>query len=234
MKRFYTTVDTAPDDSTPGRRHLVRLDGRPVLTPARNPLAVPTAALAEAVADEWRAQGEEIAAASMPLTRLATTALDLMPARRGDAVAEASGYAETDVLCYRASYPTNLAERQRAHWQPWLDWAERHHDARLALAPTLAPVPQPAPALAALRLAVERLDDWRLVGLHAATSLTGSLVLALALERGDLDAERAFTTALLDELFEIEQWGEEETQRRRHAALRRDLEAAERYLRLLG
>jgi hypothetical protein len=138
--------------------------------------------------------GEEIDAASMPLTRLATTALDLMPARRGDAVAEASGYAETDLLCYRASFPANLAERQRAGWQPWLDWAERHHDARLALAPTLDPVPQPAPALAALRLAVERLDDWRLVGLHAATALTGSLVLALALERGDLDAERAFAT----------------------------------------
>jgi chaperone required for assembly of F1-ATPase len=230
MKRFYTTVDTAPDAG----RHLVRLDGRPVRTPARHALALPTAALAEAVAAEWRAQGEEVDAASMPLTKLATTVLDLMPARRGDAVAEACGYADTDLLCYRASAPPVLAERQRARWQPWLDWAERHHDARLALAPTLDPVPQPAPALAALRLAVERLDDWRLVGLHAATALTGSLVLALALERGDLDAERAFATALLDELFEIEQWGEEETQRRRHAALRRDLEAAERYLRLLG
>ena len=230
MKRFYTTVDTTPDAGL----HLVRLDGRPVRTPARHALALPTAALAEAVAAEWRAQGEEVDAASMPLTKLATTVLDLMPARRGDAVTEACGYADTDLLCYRASAPPVLAERQRARWQPWLDWAERHHDARLAVTHGVDPVPQPEPALNALRLAVERLDDWRLVGLHAATTLTGSLVLALALESGDLDADRAFATALLDELFEIEQWGEEETQQRRHVALRRDLGAAERYLRLLG
>lgn len=232
MKRFYTAVDTAPDEED-GRRHVVRLDGRPVRTPARHALALPNPALAEAVAAEWRAQEREVDAAAMPLTKLATTVVDLMPGRRADAVAEAAGYAGTDLLCYRASHPAPLAARQRAAWQPWLDWAERRYDARLAVAHTVDPVPQPEQATAALHAAVDRLDDWRLVGLHAATTLTGSLVLALALERGELDTERALNAALLDELFEVEQWGEEEGQRRRHAALRRDLEAAGSYLRLL-
>lgn len=232
MKRFYTAVDVAPDDAADG--HVVRLDGRPVRTPARHALALPNPALAEAVAAEWRAQEREVDAAAMPLTKLATTVVDLMPGRRADAIAEATGYAGTDLLCYRATHPAPLADRQRATWQPWLDWAERRYDARLAVAQGVSPVAQPELALAALRQAVERIDDWRLVGLHAATTLTGSLVLALALEQGELDAERALAAALLDELFEVEQWGEEEGQRRRHAAFRRDLDAAEGYLRLLG
>jgi chaperone required for assembly of F1-ATPase len=230
MKRFYTAVDTAPEAAG----HVVRLDARPVLTPARNALALPTPALAAAVAGEWREQGEEIAPAAMPLTRLATTVHDLMPTRRADAVDEAAGYAATDLLCYRVGGPETLARRQREAWQPWLDWAERQYDARLAATVTVDPLPQPEAALRALRRAVEGLDDWRLVGLHAAATLTGSLVLALALERRSIDAARAFEAALLDELFEIERWGEEVTQLQRHASLRRDLEAADRHLRLLG
>jgi chaperone required for assembly of F1-ATPase len=229
MKRFYAAVDTAPE----AVGHVVRLDARPVRTPARNALAIPSLALAEAVAEEWRRQGEEIAPDTMPLTRLATTVLDLMPARREDAVEEAAGFAGTDLLCYRAAAPQVLSARQRAAWQPWLDWAERQYDARLIVTDTVDPLPQPEAALQALRRAVERLDDWRLVGLHAATTLTGSLVLALALERQALDTARAFETALLDELFEIERWGEETMQQRRHARLRTDLEAAATYLRLL-
>lgn len=232
MKRSYTAADVVPHTGAAG--HVVRLDGKPVRTPARNDLAVPTAALARAVAAEWDAQGERVEPASMPLTRLATTALDLMPTRRGDAVEEAAGYAATDLLCYRAAGPANLAALERDGWQPWLDWAERQYDARLAVATGIDPLPQPAPALSALRRAAEALDDWRLVGLHAAATLTGSLVLALALERGAIDADRAFAAAMLDELYEIERWGEEATQRQRHASLRRDLEAAETHLRLLG
>ncbi|MGD9508875.1 MAG: ATPase, partial [Geminicoccaceae bacterium] len=88
-------------------------------------------------------------------------------------------------------------------------------------------------ALRTLRLAVERLDDWRLVGLHAAVTITGSLVLGLAIERGELPAAEAFAAALLDELYEIEQWGEDAEQSARHARLRADMAAAERFLRLL-
>jgi chaperone required for assembly of F1-ATPase len=231
VKRFYAEVATGRDEAG---GFTVLLDGRPVRTPARRVLALPSAALAEAVAEVWRAQGEAIVAASMPLTRLATTAIDLMPARRADAIAEAADYAGTDLLCYRATGPETLVARQRAAWQTWLDWAERQYDARLVLASDVAPVDQPEPSLRALRAAVERLDDWRLVGLHAAVTLLGSLVLGLALERCAIDSERAFEVALLDELFEIERWGEEEQQQRRHARIKADLAAAERFLRCLA
>lgn len=230
MKRFYTEVATAAEAAG----HKVLLDGRPVRTPARHVLVLPGAALADAVAGEWREQGETIVPDTMRLTRLATTVVDLMPARRGDAIDEAAEYAGTDLLCYRAEGPTTLVERQSKGWQPWLDWAERQFDARLVLASDVMPVAQPETSLRALRLAVERLDDWRLVALHGVTKLLGSLVLALALERGAIAGEEAFRLALLDELFEIEQWGEDDLQTRRHERIRADLAAAERFLRLLA
>lgn len=229
MRRFWREVAVAAE----GAGFAPALDGRPVRTPERRPLVVPTVALAKAVAEEWRAQGTEIVPASMPLTRLATTVVDLMPARRADAIAEAAGYAGTDLLCHRAAEPAELVARQRALWQPWLDWALRQHDARLVPQAGVVAAPQPTASLDRLRAAVERLDDWRLVGLHAATTLTGSLVLGLALEHGAIRGDAAFAAALLDELWTIERWGEEPEQQRRHARLRRDLEAAERFLRLL-
>ena len=173
MKRFYTEVGTRRD----GSGWVVLLDGRPVRTPARALLAVPAEALAVDIGEEWRAQGDEIEPGSMRLTRLATTVVDLMPARRPDAIAEAAGYAGTDLLCYRAEHPAELVARQARAWQPWLDWAERQYDARLTVAAGIMPVTQPDAALRALQAAVERLDDWRLVGLHAVTTLLGSLIL---------------------------------------------------------
>ena len=229
MKRFYAEVTTASTDGGCD----VLLDGRAVRTPARRILAVPSPHLAEAIAAEWRRQGEEIDTRSMPLTRLATTAVDLMPARRGNAVAEAAEYAATDLLCYRASGPESLARQQADAWQPWLDWAERQYDAKLVAVSGVMPATQDPIALRALRAAVERLDPWRLVGLHAATTLTGSLVLGLAIERGALTAEAAFDLAMLDEQFEIDQWGEDAEQAAQLARRRADLAAAGRFLGLL-
>lgn len=229
MKRFYEEVAVRGEAGGT----VILLDGKPLRTPARRVLAVPTAALAEAIAAEWRAQEAELDAAAMRLTRLATTVVDLMPTRRADAVTEAAEFAGTDLLCYRAESPEVLLARQEAAWQPWLDWATRQYDASLVPARGVMPVRQPPTALKALRAAVERLDDWRLVGLHAATTVLGSLILALALERGAIEGENAFRLALLDELFEMEQWGEDAEQTRRHARLRADLDAAERFLRLL-
>ena len=229
MKRFYTAVATGRDD----RGLTVQLDGRPVRTPARRALVVPSEPLAAAIAGEWREQGEMLDTQTMRLTRLATTVVDLMPARRADAIEEASGYAGTDLLCYRAARPASLAARQAAAWQPWLDWAERRFDARLRPAVGVMPASQDDVALRALRAAVNRLDDWRLVGLHAVTTATGSLVLGLAMERAELAAARAFEVALLDELYEIEQWGEDAEQSARHARLLADLLAAQRFLELL-
>lgn len=229
MKRFYEQVGVA--GAAGG--WTVMLDGRPVNTPARQKLVLPTQALAEAVAEEWQAQGEKVDTTSMPLTRMATTVTDLMPARRDDAVAEITGYAGTDLLCYRAASPEDLASRQDAAWQPWLDWAATELDAPLRVTRTVEPLDQPSASLDALAAAVEALGDWRLVGAHAATTLTGSLVLGLAMERGALAPETAFETSLLDELYEIERWGLDEIQEKRHARLRVDLAAAARFLALL-
>ena len=229
MKRFWRDATVAGRDDGFG----ILLDGRPAWTPARHLLTLSNRARADAVAAEWRDQPEEVDPRSMPLTRLATTVLDLMPARRGDAIEEVAGFAATDLLCYRAAEPADLVERQQAAWQPWLDWALRQHDSPLHVTDTVTAIEQPAASLRSLRAAVERLDDWRLVGLHAATTLTGSIVLGLALENGDLPADAAFELACVDELYEIGRWGEEEEQRERHTRLRADLAAADGFLRLL-
>jgi chaperone required for assembly of F1-ATPase len=226
MKRFYKEVSVAAGADG----HRILLDRRPVHSPARQPLVMPSAALAEAVADEWRAQGSTIERAGMGLTRLVSTALDRMPALRGAAIDEALGYALTDLLCYRAAAPAELAARQERAWQPWLDWLADTHGARLVSTTSMLPVTQPEPALAQLRTAIEQLDDWRLVGLHGATTALGSLVLGLALLEGEIDAEQALAASLLDELFEIERWGRERDAERRQQVLRRDVAAAASFL----
>jgi chaperone required for assembly of F1-ATPase len=230
MKRFYETVEVAPADDG----HRVLLDGRPLRTPANRPLALPAAGLAEALAGEWRAQGEVVRPQAMPLTRLASTAQDRMPALRAAAIEEVTGYAATDLLCYRAAAPIDLVERQSREWQPLLDWAASVYGVRLIVTTSLLPVSQPEPAVRGLRAVVESLADWPLVGLHAATTALGSLVLGLALARGRIDAEQALAASLLDELYEIERWGQDAESERRHEALRRDLEAATLFLDRLG
>ena len=226
MRRFYREVEIAGE----GGSHRVLLDGVPVRTAAKRDLALPTAALAVAIAAEWRDQGEIVQPASMPLTRLASTAQDRLPGMRAAAIAELIGYADTDLLCYRAAAPVDLALRQQQAWQPLLDWAAGSHGARLVVTTAIVPVAQPAAAVRALRAAVEALDDWSLVGLHGATTAVGSLILGLALLEGRIDAGQAFAASLLDELFEIERWGEDAEAERRHATLRRDLEAAATFL----
>jgi chaperone required for assembly of F1-ATPase len=226
MKRFYRQVEVARE----GDGHRVLLDARPVRTPAKRILTLPTAALAAAIAAEWRDQGESIEPATMPLTRLASTAQDRLPELRGDAIAELIGYAETDLLCYRAAAPLDLAERQAQAWQPLLDWAVGTYGARLIVTTSILPVAQPEAAVQRLQAAVEGLGDWPLVGLHAATTALGSLILGLALVEGRIDVGQALTASLLDELFEIERWGRDAETERRHATLRRDLAAAADFL----
>jgi chaperone required for assembly of F1-ATPase len=226
MKRFYQRVEVAAEDDA----HRVLLDGRPLRTPAKLTLALPSAALAAALAEEWQAQVEVIRPHEMPLTRLATTAQDRMPGLRAAAIEEAAGYARTDLLCYRAAHPIDLVERQRDGWQPLLDWAAEVHGARLRVTTTLTPAAQPEAAVARLRAALEGLADWPLVGVHALTGALGSLVLGLAVAARRIDAGEALAASLLDELFEIERWGRDAETERRHAALRREVEAAADFL----
>jgi chaperone required for assembly of F1-ATPase len=230
MKRFYQSVELAAADDG----HRVLLDGRPLNTPARRALTLPSAALAEALAEEWRAQGETIRPEGMPLTRLASTAQDRMPELRAVAIDDVVGYAGTDVLCYRAAAPLALVERQQQIWQPLLEWAASALGTRLVVTTTLLPVTQPDAAVRGLRAAVEELGDWPLVGLHAATTALGSLVLGLALSRGRINAEQGLAASLLDELFEIERWGKDAETERRHDALRREVDAAALFLDRLG
>jgi chaperone required for assembly of F1-ATPase len=229
MKRFYKDATVGDVDG----ELAILLDGRPVRTPGRALLALPNRELAEALAGEWQAQGETIRPDAMPLTRLVNTVVDQLPAKRDDALEEIAGYAMTDLLCYRVANPATLVAQQQATWQPWLEWADATLGAPLVITTTLEPIPQPRASLDALRRTAEALDDWRLVGLHATTRLTGSIVLGFAMVDGVLEAEPAFTTATLEELYEIEQWGLEAEQARRHAALRAELNAAELYCRAL-
>jgi chaperone required for assembly of F1-ATPase len=230
MKRFYKTATAGEVEGAPA----ILLDGRPVRTPGRRLLAMPNPALAAAVAAEWAGQGDTIRPEVMPLTRLANTVVDQLPAKRDDAVTEVMGYGAADLLCYRQASPADLAERQARLWQPWLDWAAEALAARLVTTVTLEPIPQPEASISTLTAAAAGLDDWQLVGLHAATRLTSSLILGFAMAEGALTAAPAFEAALVEELYEIERWGLEEEQARRHAVLKAELEATETYFETLS
>jgi chaperone required for assembly of F1-ATPase len=226
MRRFYERVSV----SSGAGGHGVLLDGRPLRTPARRPLVAPTPELAEAIAEEWQAQGHAIRPDAMPLTRLASTALDRMPAQRGAAIEEVAGYAATDLLCYRADEPFDLVQRQQRAWQPLLDWAAEAHGVRLLATTSILPLEQPEEALGRLRALIEAMSDWPLIGMHAATTALGSVILGLALAERRLDPEQALAASLLDELFEIERWGIDAETEERHGVLRREVHAAAAFL----
>ena len=214
----------------------IALDGTPMLTPAGRPLALPCAALAAALAEEWAAQGETIDRETMPLTRLVCTALDLVPERRAEIVAEVGAYAETDLVCYRCADPPALARRQAAAWEPLLTWAAQRYGARLATSTSLTPIAQAPDAVAALRTAVAAAaeDDIALAGLSMATRAFGSVVIALGLREGRLDADAAADAALVDERYQIERWGEDADLSLRCAGVARDAASAARLFRLLA
>lgn len=229
MKRFYQTATAEPAEGG----HGVRLDARPVRTPAGAPLVVPSTALAAAIAAEWNGQGAEIAPASMKLTQLANTAIDRVGPQRTDIVAGTAAYAGTDLVCYRADRPASLVERQAAAWQPLVDWVAGRFDAVLLVHTGIMPRPQPDAALAALAAAVERYDDWGLTALAEATALAGSLVIGLALAEDRLDAAGAFEAAEIDRSHQIARWGADDEATAQRAALRADLVAVRHFLDLL-
>jgi len=200
------------------------LDGRPAKTPARHELAVPTRALARAVADEWDAQGEHIDPAKMPLTRLVNSILDGVRASPGPVAAEIGKYLGSDLLFYRAELPA-LAARQAALWDPILDWASRELGARFMLSEGVVFVAQPDRALAAARSAIPH-DPWRLGALHSMTTLSGSALLALAVLRGRLGAEDAWRAAHVDEDWNFEQWGRDTLALERSAFRFAEMQAA--------
>jgi chaperone required for assembly of F1-ATPase len=230
VKRFYKKAGVTQTPEGFG----VALDGKPVSTPAKRPLTVPTPALAEAVAEEWLAQTETVDPKRLPLTRLASIALDMVAPRREAVVAEVAKYAGTDLVCYRAQQPSELAERQHAAWQPLIDWATLRFDAPLTVTASILPVAQPAASLKALESAIAAYDTHRLAALHLAAGACGSLLVALALIEGRIDAEAAFAAAELDQSYQIERWGEDAEQARRRAGLKQDIALAARFVSLLA
>jgi chaperone required for assembly of F1-ATPase len=228
MKRFYKTV--AVSEANGG--FVVTLDGRPVRTPGNLAFAVPHRALAEAVADEWRRQGETVDLPAMALSRFANTAIDRVAGRRAEVIRQVAAFGGCDLVCYRAGYPPELIERQSSCWDPLLDWLAGSHGARLATTTAIAPRRQAGDTLPALTSAVAAFDDFPLTALHMASVASGSVVIALALAAERIDAEEAWTAALVDELFQAERWGEDPEARRRREAVRVDLEAAERFFAL--
>lgn len=229
-KRFYTQVSVAPVEGGYG----VHLDGRPVRTPGRGPVAVKTEAAARLLADEFDAQATEINPVRMPVTRLVNTVIDGV-SREPDAVAEdILRYASTDLLCYRADSPERLVELQAQAWDPILDWARNRLGARLFLAEGVMHVEQPREAIASIGVHL-RLDSdpFRLGCLHVMTTLTGSALLALAVDAGEIDSETAWTLAHVDEDWTISQWGEDAEAAAARANRRRDMRAADALLKAL-
>jgi chaperone required for assembly of F1-ATPase len=222
MKRFYKDVAAA------GRSIL--LDGKRLKTPRGAELVLPTSALAEAVAEEWRGQGEDIVPAEMPLTKLANATIDGAAPRREDVVAEIVAFARHDHLCYRTDAPAELVRRQNQAWDPLLDWAAERHGAPLLTAHGVTSIAQPEESLAALRAAVEAFDPFALAALHVVASICGSLVLALAVADRRLTAAEAFAASQIDERYQAEKWGLDAEAQARARRLEAELDAAARFM----
>jgi len=227
MKRFYKSVGTLRQ----GDLFAVALDGKVMKTPGGKALALQSPRLAHAVAGEWAAQTGEIDFESMPLTKLAYAALDAPP-QRTQIATHILRFGRSDLVCYRATEP-ELAAREAAAWDPPLAWLRKHYRAELATGTGMRFIEQPQAALAALEAALAQRDDYAFAALTAATLILGSLVLALALADGKLDAKAAFAAAHVDESFQAEKWGRDAEADRRFTRLAFELEAAERFLRLL-
>jgi chaperone required for assembly of F1-ATPase len=220
-RRFYenATVSETPDGCA------VRLDGKPVHTPARRLLAAPTMALAEALAAEWNAQADVVDPAKMPLTRLANAIIDGVAQTPQPVAGEIKKYLASDLLFYRAGTPQGLVERQARHWDPILQWAAEALGAKFHLGEGVVHVAQPEAALAAARAAVPD-DPWRLGAAHVITTLTGSALIALAMARAQLSAEAAWHAAHVDEDWNMEQWGRDEMAMQRREFRHAEFQAA--------
>lgn len=226
MKRFWSDV-------TVGHGGDILLDGRPVRTPGRVPLIAPTPALSQAIAAEWRAVGDTLDPRAMPLTGLANAAIDRIAPDPARFAADLARYGETDLLCYRADAPEPLILRQGAAWDPVLDWAARRYDVHFVTASGIVHRAQPAATLDRLREAVASHGPFTLAPLSPIVTLTGSLLLALAVEARAIEPDAAWAAAHVDEDWQAEQWGTDALAAQMRETRRREFNAATRFLRSL-
>ena len=224
-KRFYKSALLADDGLS------IQLDGRILRSPAGSLLRLPKMALALAIADEWRAQGDDIEPPTMPLFSLAVTVIDRVAPQRDMVMAELAAYGGNDLLCYR-DVQTDLASCQHDQWQPCLDWLAAEHDIHLEIVTGIMPIGQSGAVKFGPLIATH--DDWQLGILHRATSLSGSLVLGLAFVSMKIDSDKMFDLAFLDELWQNETWGTDVETADRHGFLRTELQDAARFLAFLA
>jgi chaperone required for assembly of F1-ATPase len=229
MKRFYKDAAALPVDGG----WQISLDGRPVKTPAREPLIVPTGPLAQAIVQEWQSQGDDIDPRTMPLTGLANAAIDRVAPDRTAFAQGLARYGESDLLCYRAESPDALVARQAERWDPLLAWARRRFDIEFETATGIMHRPQHAQTIERLARAVASRNAFQLAALSPLVTVSGSVVVALALAEQAIDLETGWAAATLDEQWQIEQWGEDAEAAAMLASRRRDFEAGYRLLNLL-
>ncbi len=230
MRRFWKEVSLEP--STFG--HAVRLDARPVKTPKRNELALPTKRLADAVVAEWEAVEKTVDPILMPMTGFANAAIDHIGADREGFVTAIAAYGETDLLCYRAGEGEPLAERQAVVWDPWLEWARVRYDVGFTIVEGIMHRPQPEATLAKLRAAVAARGTFEMAAMAKLTHLSGSLILALALIERAGEAPELWKVACLDEIWQEELWGEDYFATKNRRDREAEFMAADRFLKLLG
>lgn len=229
MKRFWKDVAVAPEGAGFG----VTLDGRPLRTPARQPLVAPTESLAAAIAAEWLDSPEEVDPRSMPLTGLANAALDRVAPDPETFATNLARYGESDLLAYRAEGPLALAERQADAWDPLLQWARRRFDVDFATTAGVSFVAQPADTVRRLAHAVASHSPFQLAALSPLVTISGSLVIALAVIEGEVTAEQAWAAAAVDDAWQLEKWGEDAEAMIALGNRRRDFLSAARFLSLL-
>lgn len=231
MKRFYKEVAVVPEKGG----FAVLPDGRPLHTPGRHRLIVPKEGLAEAIAEEWRAQGEDIDKDALPLTGFTALALDVALPQRAAVIEELLDYGETDLLFYREDKEAALQQQQTEHWQPWVEWAQKEFGTRYVIAAGIMPEEQP---VANRTMHSERIeecyDHWSISGLAAVTKATASLILGHGFMQGALDTEQLFFLSRLEEEANFARWGEDAEAGAKAEKLRADLAQARRWRDLLG
>lgn len=229
MKRFWTKAEAVEADGG----WTVALDGRAIKTAGRSGLVVPTKRLAEAIAAEWDAVEDKVDPRAMPMTGLANAAIDIV-AKDAQAFADGlANYATTELCCYRAEHPDNLCAMQDAAWDPLLEWAGRRYDVSFETTKGIMHVEQPAATLERLQAAVRALDAFRLAGLSPLVTVGGSLVAALAVLDGEIEAEAAWDAVEVDARHQAEQWGADAEAEARDEGRRGEFLAAARFLSLL-
>lgn len=224
-KRFWKESGVVEEEGGFG----VRLDGRAVRTPAKAALIVPTRALAEAIAAEWNAQEGKIDPGTMPFTRSANAAIDKVARQKSEVAEMLAAYGDSDLVCYRATGPVELIEKQAAAWNPLLDWTESVLSAKLLVVEGVVHVPQDAAALARLRAHVDALDIWALTAFHDLVSLSGSLVIGFAALDGFYPVETLWSLSRVDETWQAEQWGSDEEAEEMAARKQSDFIHAKRF-----